>query len=410
MSTPVTPSSRSDSAQWRRAVYELAEVRRPSASEGERRAAELIAGRLRRLGCRARIEEERAHGGYWWPLGLANALAAAGAAWALARPTRDRRIVAAAAGALAAAAIHDDVSGGRLWFRRALLRRHPTWNVIAEAGDPEAERTLVLVAHHDAAHSGLVFHPALGRLAPRLAPRLHERSSHTFPIMYLVWAGSIVVLAGALSASRRLLAGGLGLAAGTVAAMADIGLRDVVPGANDNLSAVAVLLAVAESLRERPVRGLRVLLLSTGSEESFMEGMQAFGRRHFARLDPERTEVLCLECLGGPELIVLEGEGMLRMRDYPLWLREELAQAARRVGVRVGRGLRTVAATDGLIALRAGYPTATLASVTDTKLPLNYHWPSDRPEALHWQTVEEAISVCEEFLRGRADGATLWLG
>jgi hypothetical protein len=52
--------------------------------------------------------------------------------------------------------------------------------------------------------------------------------------------------------------------------------------------------------------------------------------------------------------------------------------------------------------LRAGYPTVTLASVADTKLPLNYHWPSDLPEALCWGTIEDAIAVCDRFLRARA--------
>src|SRR5271154_3074363 len=53
-------------------VHELAGVERPSASEGERRAAEWIASHLRQLGQPATVEVERAHGGYWWPLGLLN--------------------------------------------------------------------------------------------------------------------------------------------------------------------------------------------------------------------------------------------------------------------------------------------------------------------------------------------------
>jgi Zn-dependent M28 family amino/carboxypeptidase len=168
-----------------------------------------------------------------------------------------------------------------------------------------------------------------------------------------------------------------------------------------------VLLAVAAALRERPLEGVRVLLVSTGSEESFSEGMQAFGDRHFADLDPDRTEFICLECLGGRTMIVLEGEGMLRMRDYPLQTREALARAAADAGVSVTRGIRTVAATDAIIALRAGYPVATLASVEDTKLPLNYHWPSDTPDGLCWRTIADAIAVCETFLRQRQAGVTL---
>jgi Zn-dependent M28 family amino/carboxypeptidase len=236
---------------------------------------------------------------------------------------------------------------------------------------------------------------------------MNERSSHTLPILYGVWLGPVLISAGAAAGVWRLLRGGLLLALGAIGAMIDIGARPVVPGANDNLAAVGVLLALAASLRERPLDGLRVLLLSTGSEESFSEGMQAFGRRHFAELDPERTEFLCLECLGGPTLIVLEGEGMLRMRDYPPSMRGSLAEAAADAGVSIRRGLRTVGATDALIALRAGYRVATLASVDQNKLPPNYHWPSDTPDALCWPTISDAISVCERFLRQRPGANTL---
>jgi acetylornithine deacetylase/succinyl-diaminopimelate desuccinylase-like protein len=396
--------SPSDEVSWRSVIHELAAFERPSASEGERRAAEVIADRLRACGWPAAIEQEQAHGGYWWPLGLANLIAALGAAVALRWRGALGRIVGVLAGSGGAAAVWDDVGGGKLRFRRALLRHRPTWNVVAEAGDANARRTVIVVAHHDAAHSGLVFHPALGRIGPRLAPRAHARASHTLPIMHLVWGGPLIVLAGSGLGLRRLLKAGLALSLGTIAAMADIGARKAVPGANDNLSAVGVLVALAGRLRKRPLVGLRVLLVSTGSEESFMEGMQGFARRHFSALDPQHTEVLCLECLGGKTMIVLEGEGMLVMRDYPAHMREELAAAAAEAGVQAHRGLRTVAATDGLISMRAAYPTVTLASVEDTHLPLNYHWPSDTPDALHWDTVEQAIEVCDRFLRRRAVG------
>jgi hypothetical protein len=282
------------------------------------------------------------------------------------------------------------------------LPRRDTWNVVAQAGDPGADTVLAFVAHHDAAHSGLVFHPALGRIGPALLPRLHERASHTLPILYGVWLGPAMVSIGAAWSWRRLLRAGMALSAGAGVAMADVGRHPVVPGANDNLSAVGVLLALAAALRERPIEGVRVLLISTGSEESFSEGMQAFGERHFAELDRTGTEFVCLECLGGSNLIVLEGEGMLRMRDYPVAMRDALAHAAEAVGVSIGRGVRTVAATDAIIALRAGYPAVTLASVEDTKLPLNYHWPSDTADALHWDTIEHAIATCESFIRLRA--------
>ena len=393
-----------DTGDWRSALRELAAMVRPSASDGERRAAESIAARLRALGCHTTVEEEQAHGGYWWPIGLVNGVAAGAALLSLRRrrcaPTRALAIGVAGLGA---AALWDDLGHGRRWFRRAVLPHRPTWNVVAEAGDRAAERTVVLIAHHDAAHSGLIFHPVLPRIPLKLAPRLHAAAGRSFPLMYAVFMGPVLVFVGSILGARRLISAGAALSAGATVAMADIGLRASVPGANDNLSAVGVVIALAAALRERPVEGVRVLLLSTGSEESFSEGMQAFGRRHFPELDPDRTEMICLECLGGPTLIIIEGEGMLRMRDYPIDTREALADAAARTGIPIVRGLRTTAATDAIIPLRAGYRVATLASVDETKLPMNYHWPNDVPEALHWGTIERAITPGGRQHAARAD-------
>jgi hypothetical protein len=403
-SAPTTNGSRPTAQPWlahelRTVVGELDRFKRPSASEGERRGADWIAARMRRHGHRSTVEIERAHGGYWWPLGLLNGGAAlAGLAVHRSR-ARWARLAAGSLSAAAAAAIWDEVGGGRLWFRRAVLPHRDTFNVVAEAGDPDGTETIVVVAHHDAAHSGLAFHPALPRLFAERFPALHERSRQSAPLMYCTWLGPVLVALGSFLGRMGLVRAGSLLGALAAAAMADIGRSEVVPGANDNLSAVAVLLALARSLAERPPPGVRVLLLSTGSEESFMEGMQGFMRRHCATLDPARTTVLCLECVGSPTLALVEAEGMLRMRYYSEAARERLARAAAEAGVELVRGLRTVAATDALIAVRRGYAAVTLASLDATKFPSNYHWPTDTPENLDWSTIERAFAVADRFLR-----------
>src|SRR5690349_14336249 len=137
----------------RATVEHLAAIDRPSASEGERAAAAWIAARLGGLGLAVRVERARARGSYCPPLG---GLTAAAAVAGRAAP----RWGAALVGALAAAAIYDDTSGGRHVVRR-LLPQRTTFNVVAEAGDPQGVRTLVLSAHHDAARGGLIFRPEL---------------------------------------------------------------------------------------------------------------------------------------------------------------------------------------------------------------------------------------------------------
>jgi hypothetical protein len=316
------------------------------------------------------------------------------------RLTRRDFVRVSTAGALTAAGVHDDVSGGRLWFRRRFLPSRPTWNVLAEAGDVGADRTVIVVAHHDAAHSSIVFTPLVGNVMADRFPALLERTDTTFPVMAPVVGGPLLVALWGLLGGRRLRAAAAVLSLGAAATFAEIGARPTVPGANDNLSGVATLLGIARLLRDRPVPGLRVLLVSTGSEESFMEGMQAFARRHLPALPPQSTHVITVDTVGSPQLVQLEGEGMIRMRDYPAAFKDLVSQCAAEAGVPLRRGLRFRNATDGLIALRAGYPTVMLGSVDPrTKLPSNYHWPTDTPENVDGRTIADAVTLCTSVIR-----------
>lgn len=381
-----------DVGTLREIVETLERIERPSASDGERHAAEWIRRRFEALGLQARIEVEAAHGTYWWPEGLATLAAG------LAGLGRGRRAVAAAVGAAAAASVVDDVSGGPHVLRRALPRR-TTHNVVAEAGDPDAPRTLLFVAHHDAAHGGVIFTPELITLVADRFPQWYAKQETSPPVMQLVAAGPALVALGALTGVRTLRRLGTAVSLASAAAFADIAARKVVPGANDNLTAVATLLELARELAADPPPGVRVILLSTGSEESFMEGMRGFGARHFGSLPKATTRVVCVESVGSPELIVIEGEGMIRMTDYPLQSRDLLAACGEAAGVPLRRGLRLGLATDGLIALKAGYPTATLASVTPYKFPSNYHSQSDVARNVDFGSVAGAVRVCEQVVR-----------
>jgi hypothetical protein len=381
-----------DQERLRRLAEELEAIHRPSASEGERRAAEWLVARFEELGAEARIEAEPAHGTYWWPLGLG---AAAGALAGLAA-LRGRRLLGAALGAAAAGGMATDFPPGKRLLRR-LLPRRTTYNVVCEIGPADAERTVVVIAHHDAAHSGLVFHPAVPRIADRLG--LIERTDTSPPLMAPILAGPVLAALGALSGSRALSKLGVLFGAGSTAAMVEIGMRGVVPGANDNGSAVVALLALARRLREEPAEGVRTILLSAGSEESFSEGMKAFGERHFAELPRESTFFLCLESIGSPHLLVLRGEGFLRMREYPERALALMDGLAEELGIRLFPNLRLRNGTDGLESRAAGYETAVLASCDDLKQASNYHWPTDVAGNLDLGTMADGIRLAEAAIR-----------
>ncbi len=389
---------RPDPKRLRATVEHLAAMERPSASPGERAAAEWIAGRLREEGADARIEVERANGTYWVPLGLLTSAGVLAAAAAGRGGGRARRLAAAAVAGAAAAGVVEDASAGPHVLRRVLPHRD-TFNVVAEAGDPEASATLVFLAHHDAAHGGLVFNQdAVIALADRF-PDWYARQNTSPQIIRLVAAGPALVALGALTGSKPVRRLGAALALLSTAALADIGAHRVVPGANDNATAVAVLVELARLLSERPVTGVRVLLVSTGSEESFLEGMRGFLRRHTASLPRERTRFVCIETVGSPHLFVVEGEGMVRMARYPREMCDLLTDAAARAEVPLAPGLELGLATDALVALRAGYRVATLASMTDYRLPANYHSQADVAENVDFSSVAGATAICEAVIR-----------
>jgi hypothetical protein len=381
-----------DQGKLRQWLEELEQIHRPSASEGEREAAEWIVERFGELGAEARIEAEAAHGTYWWPLGLGAALGVLGGWLGL----RGRRLLGALLGLAGGAGIAADFPPGKRPLRR-LLPKRTTYNVVCELGAAEAGRTVVLIAHHDAAHSGLVFHPQIPKIADRLG--LIEGKDTSPMLMAPVVGGPLLAGLGALTGRRLLAKLGVLVGLGTVAAMADIGRRETVPGANDNGTGVIALLALAKRLVDEPTKDTRVILLSVGSEESFSEGIKAFGERHFSELPRESTFFLCLESLGSPHLLVLRGEGFLKMHEYPpraLALMDGLAED---LGIWLYPNLRLHNGTDGLEPLAAGYETAALCACNDLKQPAFYHWSNDVAANVEFGTVAEGIRLSEAAIR-----------
>ncbi|MGI8714215.1 MAG: M28 family peptidase, partial [Solirubrobacteraceae bacterium] len=317
--------------------------------------------------------------------------------------------VAGAVAAAAPAAIADDISNGPRVFRRLSGSPKTTWNVVGECGAESEPRTLVVLAHHDAAPTGAIFDPTFQRWLGETFPGLIERIDTSFPLWWALLAAPLLVASGSLRGRRGQLAAGVVGSTIGLATFADVARSPIVPGANDNLSAVAVLVALAERLRSEPIAGLRVVLASCGAEEVIQGGIYGFARRHFPRLDRERTWFLNLETVGSPRLIMLEGEGPMVMEDYhDASFRDLVARVAEQAGAPLRRGLRARNSTDAVLPSRAGYPTATLASMDRYKALSNYHLMSDTPDNLHYRTVGHALTVTEAVARELA--ANPWLG
>jgi len=401
---PVDGSGRFATPDVLRDVVErLAPIPRLPTSAGEHEAAGIIRDLLSARGCTAVVEQVEAHHSYAWPIGLMSGLAAVSALAA----GRGHRLLGTLGGAVAALGIADDITGTAMLCRRAALRPRLASNVVASTGDRTADRTLVVLAHHDAAPSGAVFDQRLSRWVADRHPGLIAAMSSNPPLWWPVVAAPALVSVGSLVRRPALRRAGLAAALLTLAAMLDIGRRPAVPGANDNLTGVAVLVALAEALQTRPLPGLRVLLVSAGAEEALQEGIRGFARGHFPELPADRTWFLTVDTVGSGRLVLLEGEGPLRVHDYDAGLKDLTATCARREQIPLTRGLRSHNSTDAAVPRRHGYPVATLVSLDEQKLIPHYHLDTDTPDHVDYACVARAARLVEAVARALAPDPAL---
>jgi hypothetical protein len=349
-------------------IEALSGIERGSASPGERRSAQWVAGRLRQQGAEGvRIEP------FQFQQTFAHAQAIHFGLGALAALTRKRLLAAAAL-----ASFELEYSGRLQWLRRVLPASEGS-NVIASVpAQGERERTLVLVAHHDAARTGRMWDPRLSRAGDLAAARTGKRAS-------LALLPELAFGAAALGL-RRIPAAVLAL---SVALSLDQARSPVVPGANDNASGVAGVLELFGRLAHERPPGVEVIALVCGCEESGMGGMAAWLETEGAALDPERTLVLGLDTIGSGEPVVLEAEGGL----WPVRYRPEDVALAERAGL---RRWRLGAWTDPVLARTAGLPALSILSVRDGGFP-NYHLPSDTAANVDIDCVRACVDAAHQI-------------
>lgn len=385
------PPANDDILQSLRTVIEvLAEIDRTPGSRGELEAAGWLVERLTSAGCSDAVLEEEPTWGTFPP--TVTALGAVGLLGGLqvARGRRSGALLAAAS----LAGLLDEIQNGPRVVRRALRRQKTTSNVIAGVGDPEAGATLVVLAHHDAAQTGRIFDQSWAKALYGVAPDLMQRGKKQIPQWWIGIVPSLLSLAAVVSGSKRAARWGVALGALGLATIADIQRSPTVPGANDNLTGVAVLVALAEKLRDRPLEGVRVVLVSCGAEETLQDGVRAFMARHGESFQHGRTWFLNFDTVGSPHLVMLEGEGPAWMEDYfdPSF-RDLVAQSASDEGIHLERGVRARASTDSIIPSRAGHPTATIVSVMPWRIPGNYHLMTDTPDNVDLGSVADCVRL-----------------
>jgi hypothetical protein len=369
-------------------IRELCSIEgRGPGTDAERRAANMLAGRLRAMGRKAEIEPTFVHPQYALVYALHAGVAIAGSVAATAEPAIGFALVL-----LAAVSAYLDLNT-RLYLLRSLFFRRGSQNVVSPGARPEAPARLILVAHYDAARTGYVFSRGTG-LAKRLSPRARSALAPfriffwfglvpLLPILGLQMAGIDATWLSALQAIPTIIL--------IVAAflMIDIALSDIVPGAYDNASGVAAVLAAAEDLDRDPPRNLDVWVVLTGSEESLCEGMRSFVKAHRTEMERDRTFIINVDSVSHGEVTYEVSEGAVV--SYPLDAQLiELAEALAQDPGFDAVPLRFPLLDDALPARMRRLRAITIRT-TEGGLPAPwYHTPEDTPERVDAAALSRA--------------------
>lgn len=371
-------------------VQALCGIVRSSAGQGEQDAAAWVAGQLREAGLEPTVQPYRSQRGYALAHGLHDAAGLA-AIW--------RGGLLGAAGALVVLRSYERESSGRCQWLRRYLPAFPGANVVVRipAGDGPARSTLVLVAHLDAAPTGWVWHPALAAAEAGSAARTHRMQPVMAPLTaaFLSGAAGSVVEGRRRRLGRALRGGALAVIGGALAGVLSVARGATVPGASDNASGVAVLLALARSLATAPPEGVDVVLVFPGTEEAGMGGMRAFadGPVLAAALVAGPVTVVGVDTLGGGTPIVAQAEGAMRTHRFDPAAVALVQDGARAAGEPVPQPWRIGGWTDPIVTQHRGIPSTCLLSVGEDGHYTNYHLPTDTPDRVDWDCVERCARI-----------------
>jgi hypothetical protein len=358
----------------RRDVEALSAIERRAATPGDRDSAEWVATRMREIGLEdVRIEPFRCHSTWAIPYGAHHLLGLLAA-----RLPAPLRIPLA----LALAASYESDYVGRNQTLRSLLPGAGTGHNVAarlpKEGLTPFNKLLVLVAHHDAAHTGWVW-------APRFLESGRNRARKTGATPSFIGLPLLALALVALGFRRLgglLLWLGLGLGAQSA-------LSETVPGASDNATGVAGILELARRYAADPPPDTEVIVLAPSGEEVGLAGMYQWLRISKEGLTPFREVlVVGLDTLGAGEPVVARGESFTgRYREEDLALVD--ADVPRVV---LGAG------TDPMAASHAGLRAVSILSWTDGGFT-NYHRPTDTADRVSWESVERCVELADRTIR-----------
>lgn len=183
-----------------------------------------------------------------------------------------------------------------------------------------------------------------------------------------------------------------------------------VPGAIDNLSAVAVILGLGKYLKIHKQiipNNTEIRLISFGCEEAGLRGAYRYATRHLEELKKKDAEIINMDGIQSDEkFYIIEYEPTTRTRHSPEIV-QKINKSADLVDFnikRFGSGFiekligQISGGTDATAFSKVKIKAATFASMNFSKFLVFYHQPTDNIEIVNKNALTNALKICVGYL------------
>lgn len=278
-------------------------------------------------------------------------------------------------------------------FFQKWIARWTSQNVIAEiASAGQAKQTIYLVGHLDSQKQRFQFPPTLFGIM---------KAQTSLPIIAGILGGVLLLLDVALGYGGTpgwLWPWGIAYLWGLAGAIFDE-TQPHVEGANDNATAISLLLGLASTLNRHPLQQTNVVFLFSGCEEVGCVGMENYLQQCSPPI--ENTFWIDIEMVGTGELCYVTKHGISYFSSYyPHPKMKRLASAVARKHPQLGvKGKDMVIIEEIANLWRRGYNAICIAGYDEKGVLPNWHRLSDRLENIEPATLSRAAHYTWELMQ-----------
>jgi hypothetical protein len=268
-------------------------------------------------------------------------------------------------------------------------------NIIGKLKPSEESKKIVIVSgHHDSAYEFPVFEKfgenfgifsyiiaafLVLSIVSSLIKLILDLLIITLPVLdYILWAILLITL---------ILVGYITL---------NLHSNKVILGANDNLSGVAVMLAIAHYFSANRLKNIELWCISFSCEEC-MRGSKRFVKRHYDELKNSHTVNFDMVGRGIISIIAKEPDFSTK---HSLELAKEVQESSKNANLELPIKSLGYGGTDAAFFSKAKLKAISIVGVTQKKsYPDTWHTLNDTPEGIMEDRLDKALKVSIQYLK-----------